>query len=59
MEASKTTRAFGQRNKVLGRVVLDTPFAEINACGINGVIDAVFFMEVDSDKGRGFSDNGG
>ena len=40
-------------------MMLNTALAEVSACRIDGVIDAVFFMEIDPDKGRGLSDNDG
>ena len=40
------------------RVMLYAALAEVAACGINGMINAVLLVIVDADEGDGFSDDG-
>jgi hypothetical protein len=37
--------------------MLDTAFAQVAACGIDRVPDAVLFVVVDADEGGGFGDD--
>jgi|GEM_PF-2694845 len=38
--------------------MLNAALAEIAACGINGMVNAVLFVVVDADEGSGFGDDG-
>ena len=50
--------ALHQRGEVMRRVMLDAAFAEVAACGVNRMPDAVFFVVVDADEGGGLGDDG-
>lgn len=39
--------------------MLDAAFAEVAACCVNGMPDAVFFVIVDADEGGGFGEDDG
>ena len=40
------------------RVMLDASLAEVAACGIDGLVNAVLFVVIDADEGGGFGDDG-
>lgn len=54
-----TDTTLDECGEVVRGVMFDASFAQITACGIDGVIDAVFFVVVDADEAGSFGEDGG